>query len=681
MNTQCQHNEDIPSFNRVEQYLLYASIDLRKVYAILLSELGFSRPVRYLFRRLVTTQGYPFLTRVLPAFEAHLLRCVEQGAWTYFDFISHKVSPLKTRGSERYTLIFHDELELIFESGDQTEIALQIMRVRQVCSYVYKLALPFSDTKRAASVESFIETDESLQYDESFAEEVRKTAEQLFPQAMRLVSNDVMSRARFGPGSMSYSQFYTDGTMSQAFNKRNRHQDVKDSLDGFYPSFNSKASSTDYPSNVPKAHSGYFRQRKTDIRTGKKFPLIRANLPYGRAVSSELLLVPKDSRAPRTIVRESPINIYVQMGFFDVFHKALERDTKGRVQFTDQGIFHELSQTSSVTKDYCTIDLREASDRVHSRLASTVFANFPAFRFVCNNFRTNNVRLGLGGRQLYINKLAGMGSGLTFPCMAAIIYAAILTEVGLWAKDFVYVYGDDIILPSDLYEQACLALEAVGLRVNCNKSFYRSHFRESCGTDAYYGHDVTPVRLRLAFCNVTASGYRICSPSSKLHWDFRSYPPVAAIKETGNFPTFVLKLERHCRELITAGLHSLANYYYDLLETLLRDILPKGLPLGCGETEYLCRYSVLSTVVHSQHKLDSSGLYPTLSAVKVTQKQCETLSEGLNRSFRNKISSISREALEIPLAGAVSSSGPFGYDVSHSAKLICESISAYSLTG
>jgi hypothetical protein len=60
----------------------------------------------------------------------------------------------------------------------------------------------------------------------------------------------------------------------------------------------------------------------------------------------------------------------------------------------------------------------------------------------------------------------------------------------------VYVYGDDIIVRSDFADTAIQVLESVGLRVNTNKSFVHSLFRESCGGEYYNGWDVTPVRLR-----------------------------------------------------------------------------------------------------------------------------------------------------------------------------------------
>ena len=58
------------------------------------------------------------------------------------------------------------------------------------------------------------------------------------------------------------------------------------------------------------------------------------------------------------------------------------------------------------------------------------------------------------------------------------------------------VYGDDIIVPVEYVQAVITALEAFGLKVNRDKSFWNGKFRESCGGDFYAGRWITPVRLR-----------------------------------------------------------------------------------------------------------------------------------------------------------------------------------------
>jgi hypothetical protein len=58
------------------------------------------------------------------------------------------------------------------------------------------------------------------------------------------------------------------------------------------------------------------------------------------------------------------------------------------------------------------------------------------------------------------------------------------------------VYGDDIIVPTEMATSTMVTLETFGLRVNHSKSYCTGFFRESCGGDYYKGVDITPVYCR-----------------------------------------------------------------------------------------------------------------------------------------------------------------------------------------
>jgi hypothetical protein len=60
----------------------------------------------------------------------------------------------------------------------------------------------------------------------------------------------------------------------------------------------------------------------------------------------------------------------------------------------------------------------------------------------------------------------------------------------------VAVFGDDIVIPVDSRELLVEALEILDFKVNTAKSFWTGRFRESCGIDAFRGHDVTPAYWR-----------------------------------------------------------------------------------------------------------------------------------------------------------------------------------------
>jgi len=64
------------------------------------------------------------------------------------------------------------------------------------------------------------------------------------------------------------------------------------------------------------------------------------------------------------------------------------------------------------------------------------------------------------------------------------------SDVDLFLKS-VRVYGDDIIIPTDMVSEALRSLTAYGFVVNRHKSFWNGKFRESCGGDFYDGIDVS----------------------------------------------------------------------------------------------------------------------------------------------------------------------------------------------
>jgi len=63
----------------------------------------------------------------------------------------------------------------------------------------------------------------------------------------------------------------------------------------------------------------------------------------------------------------------------------------------------------------------------------------------------------------------------------------------------VRIYGDDIIVPTEYVHAVIGNLEAFGLLVNRDKSFWTGKFRESCGKEYYDGFDVSVVKARRPF--------------------------------------------------------------------------------------------------------------------------------------------------------------------------------------
>jgi len=81
----------------------------------------------------------------------------------------------------------------------------------------------------------------------------------------------------------------------------------------------------------------------------------------------------------------------------------------------------------------------------------------------------------------------------------------------------VRVFGDDIIVPNDVYPVLTSLLAECQLKVNTSKSFHSGKFRESCGMDAYDGEDVTPAYFRQLLSPAPTSLESIVECSNNFH--------------------------------------------------------------------------------------------------------------------------------------------------------------------
>jgi hypothetical protein len=212
--------------------------------------------------------------------------------------------------------------------------------------------------------------------------------------------------------------------------------------------------------------------------------------------SARVLLVPKDSRGPRLISCEPVDFQWIQQGLSRAIYRLVESHpiTKWNVFFTDQGPNQRGALLGSLSGRYATLDLKEASDRVHLELVRLLFPErLTAYLECCRSSST----VLPSGEKLVLQKFAPMGSALCFPIMALTIWALLTSAApNADACESILVYGDDVIVPTAYAESAIAILEEFGLKVNHSKSCTKGLFRESCGVDAFKGVNVTPIRLR-----------------------------------------------------------------------------------------------------------------------------------------------------------------------------------------
>jgi hypothetical protein len=239
--------------------------------------------------------------------------------------------------------------------------------------------------------------------------------------------------------------------------------------------------------------------------------LDKLELSIVREPKARVCLVPKDSRGPRVISCEPAELMYIQQGLMRKLYDTIETNhyTRGQINFTDQRVNRQLARTGSITGEFATLDLKDASDRVSLDLVRSVF---PPDWVECLEACRSEETVLPNGMVVKLNKFAPMGSACCFPVEALVFWAcAVATTRYMGGRKLpVYVYGDDIICDATQASDIMVGLEAIGLLVNRTKSFVTGPFRESCGGDYHYGVDVTPIRVRKVLSK-SSTGLETCA--------------------------------------------------------------------------------------------------------------------------------------------------------------------------
>lgn len=209
---------------------------------------------------------------------------------------------------------------------------------------------------------------------------------------------------------------------------------------------------------------------------------------------NRLAFVPKDGKILRSIAVEPNLNVMIQLG---VHEWMRDRFVSKRVaDLGDQSVNQRLSWLGSLSPGLgglATIDLESASDSISIELVRELLPS-SWFHFLdCLRCKVTSHN----GRVIKSEKFSTMGNGFTFALETLIFKALAEAACSLVAGTSVTaVYGDDIILPSSCVPILLETFKHVGLTVNNSKSFVFGDFRESCGTDWYFGRYATPIYNR-----------------------------------------------------------------------------------------------------------------------------------------------------------------------------------------
>ncbi|DAD50590.1 RNA-directed RNA polymerase [ssRNA phage Zoerhiza.3_5] len=443
----------------------------------------------------VENEGLSFLTISLPSFGKDFESCLDNGRVDDCSFSGF-------RRSCGLPLFLGGFLRQIFDTSSGVLLAEpsidSIFAVRQLTTAFAKILLPCSEDRVTDAFESYVRCEQDLSSWESHG----TFDASAFKRVSQLLFSDVFTEMdrlchygelvpRHGPGQT-------------ADRVRGNHKfDLKlwsERMESIFP-FGEYA--------IP---SWRYYNRYDDVQI----------LEPGDEHPVRVVHVPKTLRTPRIIAMEPAYVQYMQQAILQPLVQALESEVvEGNtrhnlgsdfVGFTDQHPNRVMACRGSQGESLATLDLSEASDRVHTLHVEAMLQGFPSFREAVFATRSTKAEIPMLGIQLTpLHKFASMGSALCFPIEGMVFTTAVFlgieeklgrpldrkTVMSYVGK--VRVYGDDIIIPVDCVPHVTSVLARLGFKINASKSFWTGKFRESCGGDYYDGVDVTPVRVRRVF--------------------------------------------------------------------------------------------------------------------------------------------------------------------------------------
>lgn len=440
-------------------------------------------------RSRVKHEGISFLTITLPEFARDFERSLSQGQVDSTAFRNfRKVGAIPSFLKGMLSRMFDVESGRILDdpSNDihSSDISTLVDCVRQICLAFKKIEIPCSEKRIKDSLRSFIETEQSFEMHTLSGEDVAEfnsVVSCVWDNIVGVIRPDMLV-PRHGPGATSER---VSGNQKYAWKYWHER------LEGYFPLLDNAYTISAY---------------EDEAFENVRYLTIKDEIPV------RVTPVPKTLKGPRIIAIEPSCMQYTQQAIRDVLYRLIENSwmTKGHVNFRDQSINQSMALSASKDRSFATIDLSDASDRVPYELGLSMFN--------CNEFLLGAVdacrsrfaempdrdktRVGP------LRKFASMGSALCFPVESMYFYticiAALLRKYDLPVtirncynvSRGIYIYGDDIVVPTDDAGAVLDYLQKYNCKVNRNKTFYTGKFRESCGVDAYDGYEVTPVYVR-----------------------------------------------------------------------------------------------------------------------------------------------------------------------------------------
>lgn len=234
---------------------------------------------------------------------------------------------------------------------------------------------------------------------------------------------------------------------------------------------------------------------------------------------SRMATVPKNKDEHRTICVEPTLNMFYQLGAKSVLEDILANVHRIDLR-TQQDVNKSMAQEASLLGNFATLDLKMASDSMSLDLMKHLLP--PAIFTFLDTIRSHET--SIAGRSHVLGMISTMGNGFTFPLMTLVFVTLIkaVMQVSGCENKRMAVFGDDLIVPTEIASRVCFVLRLAGFTVNTDKSFSSGPFRESCGGDYYKGHDVRGIYLKEMSCEA-----HVYSLFNRLHfWSIRHGIPL-----------------------------------------------------------------------------------------------------------------------------------------------------------
>lgn len=459
-------------------------------------------------------EGLSFLTITLPNFGKEFERALDQGYVDSTMFTSFS----RHRGLPRFLGGF---LSQVFDAGTGrllTQPSISAIRaIRQLTLLHGKMAALCSKERERLALAEYVNLDQKVGQIEANLESTYVTRGNPFMEI-----RDEYNRDRGGESDSPYSQLAAQRAFVSA--SKWLWTDVLTECsnelfsEGIWPKHGPGATADNLKGNFK------YRQSTWTVRLERYFPFGEyahaswrsfldqsspAFLDPGMELPSKVTPVPKTMKTPRLIAIEPTCMQYVQQGLLRLLATNLSRHKMlwKMMGLTDQTPNQRFAREGSLTGDYATLDLSEASDRVNMWHVRALFANQGYLYGAIDACRSSKASVpGFG--VISLSKFASMGSALCFPVEAmvflTVVFAGISLELNrpLNKSDYeslssqVRVFGDDIIVPRRFALAVVETMALLGFKVNSSKSFWSGNFRESCGKEYYAGFDVSIVKVR-----------------------------------------------------------------------------------------------------------------------------------------------------------------------------------------